>query len=86
MKKINEFLGKFLRFGLEAAAQKTAVKEIIERRIGVGLKEENLSLKNGVVWIHGSFAFKQIVVLNKEQILSDTRSLNFKQKITDIRT
>lgn len=86
MKKINDFLERFKKISIPDESVRLKVVEILSVQFNEEIKLEDISVKNGVVYIKTEDpSFKSDIFLRKRKILEDLNSHLGKITIKDIR-
>jgi cell division protein FtsX len=83
MLNISKYLGKFSKVVSDNKEQKNIISEIIKNFVGINIDTEKIEVKENKIKIQTSPAVKNIIFLNKKQILEELNK-NVRQKITDI--
>ena len=84
MFNIEKFLEKFSKNIKNTEIYKKQILEIIKNQIEVNIPEESIEIKNNIVYIKLSPAYKNKIFIYKKQILEDISS-SLSIKIVDIK-
>ncbi|MES3005017.1 MAG: hypothetical protein V4690_02815 [Patescibacteria group bacterium] len=82
MFNISSFLDKFSKNLKDNSYIRGLIIDVVKKNTNITLKEEDLEIKEGIVYFKGSPALKNKIFINKESILEE---INKTQKFVDIK-
>ena len=85
MEKISFFLEKFKSVGLETVALKQTFIEQVEKVLHTKLPPENVTIKDGVLFVRAEPALKSELYLKRELLVSELAKIFGATKVTGLR-
>ena len=85
MFNIGDYLKKFSVIGADSALLNSAIKKAIKEKTGVIEEGIGISIKGAIAYISTDRSTKNLIFLNKGDILESISKHGLRKKITDIR-
>ncbi|KKR70516.1 MAG: hypothetical protein UU13_C0004G0012 [Candidatus Nomurabacteria bacterium GW2011_GWB1_40_7] len=80
MIEIKDLLGRFNNILLSEGRKKEAVKNVISETIGIQIKNQDIKIKNGIIYLSIKSIYKNEIFLKQDKILSRLKE-SFGKKI-----
>jgi len=82
---ISGFLDKFKKLLGQSEAVYRVISEIVSKHIKFPIEEKIIKIKGSIIFIKGSPALKNEILIHKQKILADLKELISGRNFTDIR-